>query len=249
MVLDVTPPMDEDRSVAEQMKREGALLLTAKPFTARRFLLLLDRGAGALEVGQARIAEASKVALFEKPGCGATAPVKVGGEVIGTWRASAPVTFISVPATCHTLTTVSYGDAVAGASLIIHQRVRGLSRAPDFFLTPAPVSVAAKGGKVRALEELVSSACPDGPPPAEVARQAFDRGGCFEAVPSLKRAVAWDDEDLESTALLVTCLAKSYSVREATELAQATLALQPDAREKLQQAFVAAGHPEVSLAP
>lgn len=249
LVLETLPTMDEDRTVADRMKREGALLITAKLPSVRRFPLLVDGGNQPLEIGQATIpAGMSRSALFEKPDCAATAPVKVGGEVVGTWRASAPVTFISVPATCHRLTTVSFGNAAAGSSKIFQQRVRVLDKVPDFFLQPAPTSVSAKPGvKERYLQELLSVECPAGPSPAELARQTFERGGCLEAVVVLKRAVAWNDEDLESTTRLVMCLAQSFSVREATELAEETLKQHPEAREKLREAFVTAGHPEVTL--
>lgn len=248
VMLDVAPRMDEDRDVADRMKNEGALIITAKTPATKRFTLLLDRGSGAVEVGQASLPESPRAALFEKPGCGDTAAVKVGETVIGTWRASSPVTFISVPATCHKLTSVSYGDAVGGSSMVFQQRVRHLENPPEFFLTPAPTTVKAKGSKERYLQELVATECPPGPAPAELARQALAQGGCLQAVPALKRAVAWNDEDLESTAQLVTCLAQSYSVAEATEVAERALATQPEGRARLQEAFVTAGHPEVELA-
>jgi hypothetical protein len=250
LVLDVAPYMDDDRSIASSMKSEGAVRLNAKLPAAGRHPVLVNKGAQPLEIGQATIPSGvSRWALFDKAGCEVTAPVKVGGEVIGTWRASNPVTFISVPATCHRLSTVSYGDAVGVTPSIIQQRVRGFSEAPDFFLKKAPASVAAKGSKERYLKEFIAVECPPGPPPAEVARKAFAHGGCLEAVVSLKRAVAWNDDDLESTAQLVMCLAKSFSVSEATTLAQATLQSRPEALGALNEAFVTAGHPEVTLAP
>lgn len=249
LTLEVSPRMDEDRDVAERMKREGVLLITAKAPSTRRFTVLVDRGTGPVAIGQASLPDVPRPALFEKPGCETTAPVKVGDEVIGTWRASNPVTFISVPATCHKLSTVSYGDAVGGSSIVFQQRVRRFENPPDFFLTPAPTAVKAKGRQERYLQELVATECPSGPAPADIAKQAFEHGGCLEAIPSLKRAVAWNDEDLASTTTLVTCLAQSVSVDEATELARRTLEAQPDARAKLTEALVAAGHPEVELPP
>jgi hypothetical protein len=250
LVLDVAAYMDDDASIAERMKSEKRLHLTAKLPPVGRTTLLVDQGDQPLMVGEAVIAPAPRTALFQKPGCAPTAPVKVGGEIIGTWRATQPVTFVSVPATCHKLTTLSFGDAVGGvAPTIFQQRVRGFDVAPDFFLTPAPSSVAARGAKARYLRELVATACPADPPPAEIARQALEHGGCLQAVVSLKRAVAWNDEDLESTTQLVRCLAESFSVREATELANATVKAKPEARGPLQEALVKAGHPEVALEP
>ncbi len=250
LVLDVAAYMDDDASIAERMKSEKRLHLTAKLPPVGRTTLLVDQGDQPLMVGEVVIAPAPRTALFQKPGCAPTAPVKVGGEIIGTWRATQPVTFVSVPATCHKLTTLSFGDAVGGvAPTIFQQRVRGFDVAPDFFLTPAPSSVAARGAKARYLRELVATACPADPPPAEIARQALEHGGCLQAVVSLKRAVAWNDEDLESTAQLVRCLAESFSVREATELANATVKAKPEARGPLQEALVKAGHPEVALEP
>jgi hypothetical protein len=249
LVLDVAPHMDDDRAVAQLMKSEKRLSVRAKLPAAGRSTLLIAQGKQPLEVGQAIIPGVARYALFQKPGCEETAPVKVGGEVVGTWRARHAVTFISVPATCHRLSTVSYGDAINVTPRIFHQRVRGFAAAPDFFLKPAPASVAARGGKERYLQELVAVECPADPPPAEVARRALAQGGCLQAVVALKRAVAWDDEDLESTTQLVTCLAQSFSVPEATELAEATLKVRPEARGKLQEALVKAGHPEITLTP
>jgi|GEM_PF-1082177 len=249
--LDVAAHMDDDASIAERMKSEKRLNLSARLPPVGRTTLLVDQGDQPLMVGEAVIAPAPRTALFQKPGCAPTAPVKVGGEIIGTWRATQPVTFVSVPATCHKLTTLSFGDAAAGgvAPTIFQQRVRGFDVAPDFFLTPAPSSVAARGAKARYLRELVATPCPADPPPAEIARKALEQGGCLQAVVSLKRAVAWNDEDLESTAQLVRCLAESFSAREATELANATVKAKPEARASLLEALVKAGHPEVSLEP
>jgi hypothetical protein len=166
LVLDVRPGADSDESVAEAME-EGRVVLwadvTPPPHESRP--LFVDWGTGTpapeLRVGERRIEPGATESLLLSIGCEGVQPVKVGGEPIGTWFPTAEATFVSVESGCHRLRTVSYGhEAVAGgAGTVFSERVRSLTRAPSFFLEPAPASVSSRGQE-EYYQELVRAECP-----------------------------------------------------------------------------------------
>jgi len=250
LTLATQPSMDLDGAIAQAMKSQGVVLVDAQLPERPRTLLLVDGADGKqpLRVGQATLpVGAKRFSLFVGEHCAPTATVTLGDVALGTWRAHNPTTFVSAADACHQLSSVGYGDAVAGPPVLFKQRVRALRQVPDYFLEKAPSSVSSRGAGARYVTELVRAECGTGAEPSEVARKAFDQGGCLEAVPALRRAVAWNDDDLDSTAKLVGCLAKGVSVSEAQALATACLATHPEAVEQLQTALDQAGHPEVRL--
>lgn len=250
--LQLTPDADADGRIAEAMARERVVLLRARlspGVNTASSVVLLDRGADTrpVRIGEAVLAAPSRATLFHGE-CGRAAPVLVGDELIGTWRAASAVTFVSVEPVCHRLTTLGYGDAVTGLPVVFRQRVRALREVPEHVLTPAPRTV--RGGRhegARYVRELVRTECPTGPAPAEVAAAAMARGGCLEAMPALRRAVHDNQDDLTSAVQFAVCAARN-TPREGIEIARESLALHPEARDRFVQAFREAGHTEAAEA-
>lgn len=243
--LQLTPDADSDRRIAELMATERVVLLRARLSASAGLassVVLLDRGADtrAVRIGEAVIAPATRATIFHGD-CGPSAPVRVGDEVIGTWRSGSAATFVSLEPVCHRLSSIGYGDAVAGVPVVFRQRVRALREVPEHVLTPAPTRVRSRSGEgARYVGELVRTPCPEGPPPSEVAARAMARGGCLEAMPSLRRAVNDDQDDIASAVQFAVCAARNVE-REGVEIARGALAIHPEARERFVQAFQEAG--------
>lgn len=243
--LQLTPDADSDRSIGEAMARERVVLLRGRlpaGVGGASAVVLLDRGADTREVriGEALISAPTRATLAAGD-CGPSAPVRAGDEVIGTWHVGSAATFISLEPVCHRLTTIGYGDAVAGAPVVFHQRVRALREVPEHVLQPAPRSV--RGGRyegARYVRELVRTPCPEGPRAAEVAAGAMARGGCLQALPALRRAVEDDQDDIASAVQFAVCAARNVE-REGVEAARSALSVHPEARERFVQAFREAG--------
>lgn len=243
--LQLTPDADSDRRIAEAMATERVVLLRGRLSASAGVgssVVLLDRGADTREVrvGEALITAPIRATLFVGE-CGSSAPVRVGDEVIGTWHVGSAATFVSLEPVCHRLTSVGYGDAVAGRPVVFRQRVRALRQVPEHVLREAPRSV--RGGRyegARYVGELLRTACPEGPRASEVAAGAMARGGCLQALPALRRAVDDDQDDIASAVQFAVCSARN-SEREGVEVARGTLALHPEARERFVRAFQEAG--------
>jgi hypothetical protein len=243
--LPLTSDADSDRRIAEAMARERVVLLRGSLSASAGVgssVVLLDRGADTREVrvGEAVITAPTRATLFVGE-CGPSAPVRVGDEVIGTWHVGSAATFVSLEPVCHRLTTLGYGDAVTGLPVVFRQRVRALQQIPEHVLRAAPRSV--RGGRyegARYVRELVRTECPAGPPPAEVATRAMAQGGCLQAMPSLRRAVDDDQDDIASAVQFAVCSARNTE-REGVEVARRTIAIHPEARERFVQAFTEAG--------
>lgn len=243
--LQRTPDADSDRRIAELMATERVVLLRARLSASAGLassVVLLDRGADArpVRIGEAVIAGATRATIFHGD-CGASAPVRVGDEVIGTWRSGSAATLVSLEPVCHRLSTLGYGDAVAGPPVLFRQRVRALREVPEYVLTPAPSSVRSRRHEgARYVRELVRAPCPEGPPASEVAARAMANGGCLAAMPALRRAVNDDQDDIASAVQFAVCAARNVE-REGIEIAQGALAVHPEARERFVQAFREAG--------
>ncbi len=248
--LQLTPDADADGRIAEAMAREHVVLLRARLSSAvgsASSVVLLDRGADTrpVRIGEAVLTAPARATLFHGE-CGPTAPVRVGEEEIGTWRAASAATFVSLEPVCHRLTTLGYGDAVTGPPVVFRQRVRVLREVPEHVLRAAPRTV--RGGRhegARYVRELVRTECPTGPAPAEVAAAAMARGGCLEAMPALRRAVHDNQDDVASAVQFAVCAARN-TPREGIEIARESLAIHPEARDRFVQAFREAGHTEAA---
>ncbi len=243
--LQRTPDADSDRRIADLMATERVVLLRARLSASAGLassVVLLDRGADArpVRIGEAVIAGATRATIFHGD-CGASAPVRVGDEVIGTWRSGSAATLVSLEPVCHRLSTLGYGDAVAGPPVLFRQRVRALNEVPEYVLTPAPSSVRSRRHEgARYVRELVRAPCPEGPPASEVAARAMANGGCPVAMPALRRAVNDDQDDIASAVQFAVCAARNVE-REGIEIARGALAVHPEARERFVQAFREAG--------
>jgi hypothetical protein len=243
--LQQTPDADSDRRIAEAMATEHVVLLRARLSASAGLassVVLVDRGADTrpVRIGEAVLAAGPRATIFHGD-CGASAPVRVGDEAIGTWRRESAATLISLEPVCHRLSTLGYGDAVAGAPVVFRQRVRALREVPEYALTPAPASVRGRAHEgARYVRELVRTPCPEGPPASEVAARAMANGGCLAAMPSLRRAVDDDQDDIASAVQFAVCAARNVE-REGVEIAQRALAIHPEARDRFVQAFREAG--------
>ncbi len=243
--LQRTLDADSDRRIAELMATERVVLLRARLSASAGLassVVLLDRGADArpVRIGETVISGATRATIFHGD-CGTSAPVRVGDEAIGTWRSGSAATLVSLEPVCHRLSTLGYGDAVAGVPVVFGQRVRALREVPEYVLTPAPASVRGRQHEgARYVRELVRTPCPDGPPASEVAARAMASGGCLAAMPSLRRAVNDDQDDIASAVQFAVCAARNVE-REGIEIAQGALAIHPEARDRFVQAFREAG--------
>lgn len=238
--LQLAPDADTDESIGRQMADDRVVLVRARAGVGAlaRAKVLVDRGNDPrpLRVGEGVVTGGPEASLFVAE-CGTSAPVRVGDEVIGTWHASSAATFVSLEPTCHVLSPIGYGDAVTGRPILFGQRVRSLQKAPEHFLTPAPESVrAARYEGARYVTELTRAPCPAGPPASQVAVEVMARGGCLEAIPSLRRATEFDQDDVASAVQLAVCLAHNVE-SEGIEVARSTLAIHPEARERFVAAF------------
>ncbi len=108
---------------------------------------------------------ATTVDIAHKPGCATEHPVTVGGETIGTWKASDGATFISVdPKLCHVSTAVAYGTAPRGTPRSLTGRVIALEGAPDYFLVNAPARIEERRDTTSTYRiEIVRGPCPAAP--------------------------------------------------------------------------------------
>jgi hypothetical protein len=66
------------------------------------------------------------------------------------------------------------------------------------------------------------------------------QGGCLQAMPSLRRAVDDDQDDIASAVQFAVCSARNTE-REGVEVARRAIAIHPEARERFVQAFTEAG--------
>jgi len=118
---------------------------------------------------------------------------------------------------------------VAGMPVVFEQRVRALQHMPDFFLRPAPEQLPARGDESYAYE-LVRTECPADRSFIQQGNALAADHNCMMAMPSLRRAVGFDEDDVTSATNFVRCVSTED---EALETARRTAALHPEARAAL----------------
>ena len=231
----ITAGPADDKSVAQAMATSGFVLVDGMVDILGLSVatVLVDRSPGdtrPVRIGGSTLPPTATRARLVVGDCNTSAPVRVGDEAVGTWHAWSVVSLVSTDAAaCHQLTTIAYGRGVAGMPVVFEQRVRALQHMPDFFLRPAPEQLPARGDESYAYE-LVRTECPADRSFIQQGNALAADHNCMMAMPSLRRAVGFDEDDVTSATNFVRCVSTED---EALETARRTAALHPEARAAL----------------
>jgi hypothetical protein len=161
-------PVFDDERIAREMELYGELGVTAlDPFDAlRQATVIVDRppaDARPVFVGEAELPAPAPLHTLVVADCAIDLPVRVGDEVLGTWRPADGTTLVAVRPGCYSWRSIGYGTEAAGPAVQIDlraERVRALERGvPEYLFTAAPPSVWSSASG-EAHSELQRRACP-----------------------------------------------------------------------------------------